>query len=97
MKINEILWPNDRIRHIAQHHITPEEVEEAEEACYGKALVLRAKSKGDNPVYYVLGKTVGGRYLSSVIIYFPDGKGYPVTARTMTDKEIRRYNKWRSK
>jgi len=33
--------------------------------------------------------------LICVIIQFPDGKGYPVTARPMTDKEKRRYKKWR--
>ena len=94
MRISQIVWPDDRIKHIAQHQITPEEVEEI---CYGNPLILRAKSKGDNPVYYILGKTDSGRYLFSVIIYFPDTKGYPVTARPMTVKETKRYNKWRSK
>ena len=94
MRINELLWPRDRIEHIARHSVTPDEVEEV---CFGQSLVLRARSQGENPVYYVLGQTDGGRYLFAVIIQFPDGKGYPVTARTMTDKEERRFKQWRAK
>lgn len=88
MRIQEFVWPEDRIDHIARHGVTPEEVEEV---CFGPALVQRAKSEGENPVYYVLGQTAAGRYLFCVAIHFPDGKGYPVTAREMTDKEKRRY------
>ena len=91
MKIREFVWPEDRIDHIARHGVTPEEVEEV---CFGRSLVLRAKSEGENPVYYILGRTDAGRYLFCVIIHFPEGKGYPVTARPMTDKEKRRYQQW---
>ena len=92
MRIHEFVWPQERIDHIARHGVTPEEVEEA---CFGRALVQRAKSEGDNPVYYILGQTDSGRYLFCVVIQFPDGKGYPVTARPMTDKEKHRYRTWR--
>lgn len=68
-----------------------------EETCFGIALILRAKSEGENPVYYVLGQTEAGRYLFSVVIQFPDGNGYPVTSRPMTDSEKRRYNQWRNR
>jgi hypothetical protein len=54
MEIRDLIWPEDRIAHIASHGIEPEEVEEA---CFGEALVLRARSGGKNPVYYVLGQT----------------------------------------
>ena len=30
------------------------------------------------------------------ILEFPEGKGYPVTARVMTAKEKRRYRKWQN-
>ena len=92
MGIHELIWPDDRIDHIAEHGVKPEEVEEV---CFGKALVQRAKSEGENPVYYVLGQTEAGRYLFCVVIRFPDGNGYPVTAREMTTKEKRRYRKWK--
>ncbi len=92
MRIVELLWPRERVEHIARHGVGPEEVEQV---CFSQPLVLRAKSHGYNPVYYVLGQTDAGRYLFSVVIQFPDGKGYPVTARAMTEKEKRRYLRWR--
>jgi uncharacterized protein len=94
VKIYELIWPEDRIDHIAGHGIEPEEVEDV---CFGEALVLRAKAQGPNPVYYVLGETVESRYLFCVVIQFPDGRGYPVTARPMTEKEKRRYRQWQRK
>lgn len=42
-------------------------------------------------MYYVLGETDAGRHLFCVVIEFPGGNGYPVTARDMTTKEKRRY------
>jgi uncharacterized protein len=90
MRVDEFVRPQDRIDHIARHGVTPEEVEEV---CFGRALVQRARSQGPNPVYYVLGRTAAGRHLFCVVIRLPDGKGYPVTARVMTDREKRRYKR----
>ena len=90
MTIQELIWPHDRVEHIAAHGIRPHEVEEV---CFGNPLVLRGKAEGTNPMYYVLGQTNAGRYLFCVVIRFPDGKGYPVTARTMTNNEQRRFNR----
>jgi len=94
MRINELIWPEDRIEHIARHGVTPEEVEAV---CFGRSLVRRGKSEGESPVYYVQGQTEAGRYLFCVIIQFPDGNGYPVTARAMTTKEKRHYQKWKNR
>jgi len=94
MQIEAFIWPEDRIEHIARHGVTPQEVEEA---CFGRPLVLRAKSSGENPVHYVLGQSEAGRYLFCVVIQFADGHGYPVTAREMTTKEKRRYRKWKKR
>jgi uncharacterized DUF497 family protein len=94
VRIHELVWAEDRVDHIARHGVAPEEVEQV---CFGNPLVLRAKSEGKNPVYYVLGQTDEGRNLLTVIIRFPDGKGYPVTARPMTDKEERRYRQWKER
>jgi len=94
MTIHEFVWPQERIDHIARHGVEPEEVEEV---CFGKPMVQRAKSEGENPVYYVLGQTQAGRYLFCVIIRFGDGKGYPVTAREMTIKEKQRFRKWKNR
>jgi len=94
MKITRLLWPEDRVEHIARHDVRPEEVEEV---CFGRPFVQRAESSGKNPVYYVLGQAVSGRYLFCVVIQFPEGIGYPVTARPMTDKEKGRFNRWKKK
>jgi uncharacterized DUF497 family protein len=94
MTIDDFIWPEERIEHIARHGVTPEEVEAV---CFGKSLVQRAKSEEKNPVYYVLGQTDSGRYLFCVVIGFPDGKAYPVTAREMTAKEKRRFRRWRDR
>jgi hypothetical protein len=94
MIVNLLIWSEDRIAHISLHQVTPDEFEEV---CFGESLVLRGRSEGQNPVYYVLGRTSGGRDLFCVVIAFPDGKGYPVTARPMTAKEKRRFRKWKNK
>jgi hypothetical protein len=51
----EILWPEDRVDHIARHGAQSEDFEEV---CFGEALVQRAKSPGSSPVYHVLGQTL---------------------------------------
>ena len=94
MEIYELLWPEDRIDHIARHGVVPDEVDEV---CFGDAFVRRAKSQGENPVYYILGQTRSGRYLFCVVIHFPDGRAYPVTARAMTAQERRRFHQWESR
>jgi uncharacterized DUF497 family protein len=93
VEISQFVWSDDRIAHIGRHNVLPEEFEEI---CFGYALVLRAKSTGKNPVYYVLGETEAGRHLLCVVISFPDGKGYPVPARDMTEAEKRRYADWKN-
>ena len=94
MKIHNLLWPDERIEHIARHAVLSEEVEQV---CFGRSLFLRAKSEGQNPIYYVLGQTAAGRDLFCVVIAFPDGNGYPITARSMTDNEKRRFREWKNR
>ena len=94
MPISEFLWSDDRIEHIAEHGVTPEEFEEV---CFGQSLVLRTRATGKKPVYYVLGETESGRHVFCVVIEFPGGRGYPVTARDMTSKEKRRYAEWKTR
>lgn len=94
MLIRKLIWPAERVDHVARHGVIPEEVEEV---CLGESLVLRARSEGTNPVYKVLGQTEFGRYLCCVVIRFPDGNGYPITARPMDEKEERRFKEWKSR
>lgn len=94
MRISRLLWPRERIDHVARHGVAPDEVEQV---CFGRPWVRRGRTKGLNPVYYVLGQTDAGRYLFCVVIAFPDGNGYPVTARDMTAREKRRYRQWKDR
>ena len=94
MTISEFVWSQGRVEHIARHAVTPEEFEEV---CFGRPLILRARSRGQNPAYYVLGQTTAGRYLFCVVLAFPHAVGYPVTARPMTENEARRYRRWRDR
>ena len=93
VRLRELIWPPDRVEHVARYGVEPEEVEEV---CFDDPLVLRAKSRGENPAYYVLGQTGDGRYLFCLVIEFPGGKGYPVTARQMTAKGPR-FKQWKKK
>lgn len=94
MIIRELVWSEDRVAHISKHNVSPDEVDEV---CFSRSLVLKAKSQGQNPVYHILGQSAPGRYLFCVVIQFPDGNGYPITARPMTPKEQRRFNQWKNK
>jgi hypothetical protein len=60
MTVSEILWPDDRLEHIAKHGVNPDDFEDV---CFGHALVLRGRTQGPNPVYYVLGQTASGNHL----------------------------------
>lgn len=55
--------------------------------------VFSPAQKPSDPV--LAGQTEAGRHLFCVVIAFPDGKGYPVTAREMTDSEKQRYASWK--
>jgi uncharacterized DUF497 family protein len=91
MHLRDLVWDEERVEHIARHCVHPEEVREV---CSSPSVVIeRAPSRGPNPVYYFLGQTSEGRYLFCVLILFPDGNGLPITARDMTLKERRRYQR----
>lgn len=86
MKIYAIHWTYLSIKHISRHNITPEEVEEV---CFDDApLVERGKG---TEIYYVLGKTLAGRYLFIVCRNLGKGRMKIITARNMTDAERKRY------
>lgn len=69
MEISEFIWTEDRIAHIGHHNVEPEEFERG---LFRQGPGLAAKSRGKNPVYYVLGQTEAGRHLFCVVISFPD-------------------------
>ena len=87
MRIHEIVWTQDRVDHIARHHVVPDEVEELWES---KIYLVRSRSGR----YQALGQTAAGRYLTCVFERSDEpGQVRVVTARDMNDKERRLF--WR--
>jgi hypothetical protein len=74
MRVDELIWPQDRIDHLASRGIKPDEVEEV---WFGKPFVQRAKSEGRNPVYYVLGQTELGDICSVLSSNFRKAQAIP--------------------
>jgi len=93
MKIRKLIWSRDRVDRLDRDGVLSDEVDET---CFGNPFVQKAKSEGENRVYYVLGQTRSGRYLLCVVIGVSDGLGYPVTARPMSDRERMWYDRWRN-
>lgn len=86
MLINNLIWDEWNIEHIARHGVDPEEVEQT---CNSRHLIRRGKQG----TYTLTGQTKDGRYLT--IILAPRGKGsfYPVTARDSDNKERKLFKK----
>jgi hypothetical protein len=89
--IREFVGSSDRVEHIARHQVAPEEVDQV---LFRAVAGASGERVGKEPDYHVLGQTDAGRYLLCVVIQFPGEKGCAVTARTMTDKEKRRFSEW---
>ena len=43
MKIHELIWTQDRIDHIAQHRVRPEEVEEVSDPVFERESVMKIR------------------------------------------------------
>ena len=82
MRIQDFEWDEENIEHIADHGVSPEEVEEA---CYNKPYVL----KGRRGAYLIYSQTSDGRYLLTVGRYKGQGIIRVITARDMSDAERR--------
>lgn len=85
-KISGFNWDKENEVHISEHNVTPEE---AEEAIIETSLIL----KGKDGRYLGYGKTSNGRHLFVVFILKPKGIARIITARAMTAKERRFYQK----
>ncbi|TMC59920.1 MAG: BrnT family toxin [Chloroflexi bacterium] len=84
--IEELIWDERNIEHIAMHTISRDEVEEV---CYSEPLVRRAR----NELLAVYGQTESGRYLMVFLARRGRGIYYPVTARNMVDSERKAYHR----
>ncbi|OGF52804.1 MAG: hypothetical protein A2Z21_00675 [Candidatus Fraserbacteria bacterium RBG_16_55_9] len=88
MNIEELIWTPENEEHIAEHQVTPAEIEELffEEGPYFR------RGPGEN-LYHIYGCSGAGRFLFVVMIHLGRGKGYVVTARDMDKQERRLYGK----
>lgn len=89
MYIKELLWNEYRIEHIAQHHVEPEEVQEA---CDDRFSI--AYRQGQNR-YRLYGQTTTGRYLFVVLERVEGSLFRPITARDMEPGERQNFRKAR--
>ncbi len=89
MEISEFEWDDNNIEHIARHQVSPDEVEDV--AFDDEPWIRRGKKE----TRYMLGFTIGGRYL--FVVYVLKGKGIArvITAMDMDDKTRKLYNKRR--
>lgn len=87
MRIEEIIWDEDTISHIARHGVEPYE---AEDVCFeGNPYILRARQNR----YLALGQTQSGRYLAIIFAYLGRNKAKVITARAMSEAERNLYKR----
>lgn len=93
MKIVAFIWKPQFVEKLARkHHVSPEEVEEVFQNRPRIELVECGNVSGEN-VYWALGRTDAGRYLTVFFIDKHGGRAMPISARDMNAKERRRYAK----
>ena len=93
MKIKSIIWLPKVIEKLeAKHGVIVEEVEEVFELGPIFRRGPRGKRPGEN-LYKAYGQTDAGRYLLIVFIYKLNRKALILSARDMTNKERRFYQK----
>ncbi|MER3447838.1 MAG: hypothetical protein C4291_13855 [Candidatus Dadabacteria bacterium] len=87
MKIVELVWEEWHVEHIvSRYSVRPSEIEEA---CFEDESIRVLR--GQEGLYYVLGKTLRDRYLHIVIKPTGKGKAKVITARDMNGSEKRLY------
>ncbi len=93
MQLNDIIWKNQFIDKLAtKHNVSTDEVEEI---LFNSPYVRKAKKgnvQGEN-VYVAYNQTYSGRYLVVFFIYKINQSALPISARDMTEKERRYYEK----
>lgn len=87
MEITEFEWDDNNIEHMARHNVSPDEVE-------GVAFDDEPWVKsGRGDIRYMLGYTVGGRYLFVVYVLESKGRARGITAMDMDEKTRRLYKR----
>ena len=89
MYVSRLAWDEERIEHIARHHVEPDEVEEV---CEASSHLARRQGRNRFRVY---GQTENGRYLFVVLERIGGNDYKPITARDMKDREKRNFRRHR--
>lgn len=84
--VAELEWDDNNVQHIAQHEVTPEEVEDV---CFGLHISAREGSQR----YILSGRTSAGRYINVVIERIGKGLFRPITAFEMSEGYKRGYRR----
>ena len=88
-KISSIKWSHKSVNHISEHHISPEEVEEA---CFNEEQKPFIRT-GRDTLHYVFGQTESGRYLFTVVKFLRQGQVTLITSREMNEWEKDYYHR----
>jgi len=95
VRIDELIWDDWNVEHIAGHNVEPEEVEEV---CFGRPLVRRAgTTRYGLRRYHAFGRTEVGRYLFIVLDCEAAGVFYVVSARDMSKREGQQHRRKRGR
>jgi uncharacterized DUF497 family protein len=93
MKIVECLWKEQFIEKLERkHNVSAYEVEEVLLSNPHFDFVAKGHVAGEN-VYWALGQTEAGRYLTIFFVYKRAGRAMPISARDMNARERKRYEK----
>ena len=83
MHIDQLIWDDYRVEHMALHDVDPEEVWQV---CQDP---LHSARREERNRYLIFGQTDGGRYLFVVLEQIESASYKPITARDMTEAEKR--------
>lgn len=89
MRIDQLIWDDYRVEHVALHDVDPEEVWQI---CQDPLHVARREGRNR---YLIFGQTDGGRYLFVVLEQMESASYKPITARDMTEAEKRGFRRLR--
>jgi len=95
MRITGYIWREEVVDKLWwKHQVDVEEVHEVFASRPRVERVEKGHHKGED-VYIALGQTNAGRYLAVIFIYKLDHRALIVTAREMSPRERKRYDKER--
>lgn len=91
MRITGYVWLDEIVdKLLDKHGVDPVEVEEVLEGKPHFRFVEKGHRANEN-VYAALGQTAGGRCLIVFYVHKQDGRALVLSARTMTERERKRY------